>query len=160
MISHVDVYFERPTDDGFAFLQTSLPDMDTVATEGLSTEENIIAREVMYNHYTLKVGLIPLSETVHELVHNQYLFIPNDVVFGNWKAFIETYKDYIPLETISNIEKSEKMSQEYDYEDNTKILDHGFVHVQVDDSDYQPSTEKLYEKINTTLNEIKAKTDA
>lgn len=36
---HVDVYFERPTDDGFAFLQTSLPDMDTVATEGLSTEE-------------------------------------------------------------------------------------------------------------------------
>lgn len=127
--------------------------------EGLSTEENIIAREVMYNHYTLKVGLIPLSETVHELVHNQYLFIPNDVVFGNWKAFIETYKDYIPLETISNIEKSEKMSQEYDYEDNTKILDYGFVHVQVDDSDYQPSTEKLYEKINTTLNEIKAKTD-
>ena len=58
-----------------------------------------------------------------------------------------------------NIEKSEKMSQEYDYEDNTKILDHGFVHVQVDDSDYQPNTEKLYEKINTTLNEIKAKTD-
>ena len=51
------------------------------------------------------------------------------------------------------------MSQEYDYEDNTKILDHGFVHVQVDDSDYQPSTEKLYEKINTTLNEIKSKTD-
>ena len=36
---HVDVYFERPTDDGFAFLQTSLPDMDTVAIEGLSTEE-------------------------------------------------------------------------------------------------------------------------
>ena len=36
---HIDVYFERPTDDGFAFLQISLPDLDTVATEGLSQEE-------------------------------------------------------------------------------------------------------------------------
>ena len=36
---HIDVYFERPTDDGFAFLQISLPDMDTVATEGLTKEE-------------------------------------------------------------------------------------------------------------------------
>ena len=127
--------------------------------QGLSTDENIIAREVMYNHYTLKVGVIPLSETVHELVHNQYLFIPNNVVFGNWKAFMEEYKDYVPMETTTNIEKSEVMSQEYDYEDNAKILDTGFVHVQVDDIDYQPDTEKLYEKINTTLNEIKAKTD-
>ena len=36
---HIDVYFERPTEDGFAFLQISLPDLNTVATEGLSEEE-------------------------------------------------------------------------------------------------------------------------
>ena len=36
---HIDVYFERPTDNGFAFLQISLPDVDTIATEGLSNEE-------------------------------------------------------------------------------------------------------------------------
>lgn len=36
---HIDVYFERPIDGGFAFLQISLPDLDTIATEGLSNEE-------------------------------------------------------------------------------------------------------------------------
>lgn len=35
---HIDVYFEKPTDDGFAYLQISLPDMDTVATEGFSAD--------------------------------------------------------------------------------------------------------------------------
>ena len=36
---HIDVYFEKPTDDGFAFLQTSLPDLDVVNTEGFSRNE-------------------------------------------------------------------------------------------------------------------------
>lgn len=36
---HIDVYFEKPTDDGFAYLQISLPDVDTVATDGFSEEE-------------------------------------------------------------------------------------------------------------------------
>ena len=36
---HIDVYFEKPTDDGFAYLQISLPDLDTVSTEGFSDEE-------------------------------------------------------------------------------------------------------------------------
>ena len=35
----------------------------------------MVAKEVMYVHYCLMVGLIPLAETVHELVHNKYLFI-------------------------------------------------------------------------------------
>jgi hypothetical protein len=125
---------------------------------GLPTDENTIAREVMFNHYALKVGLIPLSETVHELVHNQYLFIPNNIVLGNWKAFIEEYKDYVPKEVISNIEKSDEMSRNYNFEDNTKILEHGFVNIQTNE-EYQPDTETLFNKINSTLNEIKAKND-
>ena len=36
---HIDVYFERPTDEGFAFLQISLPDLNTVDTAGLTNEE-------------------------------------------------------------------------------------------------------------------------
>ena len=36
---HIDVYFERPIDGGFAYLQISLPDLNTVDTEGLSQEE-------------------------------------------------------------------------------------------------------------------------
>lgn len=38
-VEHIDVYFERPIDGGFAFLQISLPDLDTVATEGMTDAE-------------------------------------------------------------------------------------------------------------------------
>ena len=38
-VEHIDVYFERPIDGGFAFLQISLPDLDTVATEGMTNAE-------------------------------------------------------------------------------------------------------------------------
>ena len=34
-----------------------------------------LLKEVMLLHYKLLIGLIPLAETVHELVHNKYLFI-------------------------------------------------------------------------------------
>ena len=106
---------------------------------GASTDENMVAKEVMYNHYILHVGLIPLSETVHELVHNQYLFIPNDKVLGYWKLFIKEYKKYIPLETLSNIEKSELATKNYDYKESTKILDTGFTYVKVNDNSYKAS---------------------
>lgn len=122
---------------------------------GESLDENMIAKEVMYNHYICHVGLIPLSETVHELVHNQYLFIPNDKVFGRWKEFVQEYQQYIPLETMSNLVKSEEASKNYNYEEATKILQSGFTHVKVDDESYQASEKELYDKINTTLNEIK-----
>lgn len=36
---HIDVYFERPVDTGFDYLQISLPDLDTVSFEGYSEAE-------------------------------------------------------------------------------------------------------------------------
>lgn len=126
---------------------------------GASTDENMVAKEVMYNHYILHVGLIPLSETVHELVHNQYLFIPNDKVLGYWKLFIEEYKKYIPLETLSNIEKSELTTKNYDYKESTKVLDTGFTYVKVNDNSYKASEKELFEKLKTTLDELKSKDD-
>lgn len=36
---HIDVYFERPVDSGFDYLQISLPDLDTAATEGYTKAE-------------------------------------------------------------------------------------------------------------------------
>ena len=52
-----------------------------------------VAYEVMFVHYSLMVGLIPLSETVHQLVHSQYIFIPTDKVYGYYKNFVKTYND-------------------------------------------------------------------
>ena len=52
-------------------------------TLGEPIDEESIAKEVMWNHYNGFVGLIPLSETAHELVHANYLFVPCTHVFGD-----------------------------------------------------------------------------
>lgn len=36
---HIALYFEKPVSDGFAYLETSLPDLDIVGTEGFSSEQ-------------------------------------------------------------------------------------------------------------------------
>ena len=56
-----------------------------------STNIEAVAQEVMYLHYIGWVGLIPLSSMVHDMVHNQYLFVPTDKVRGNYKAFVDIF---------------------------------------------------------------------
>lgn len=81
---------------------------------GLPTNIELVALEVTALHYYLFVGLIPLSETVHQLVHSQYLFVPVTNVLGNYQAFIDNYHDYIAPELLQtyeeNLEYSEKLT--------------------------------------------------
>lgn len=88
---------------------------------GESLSVPMVAKEVMYCHYNMWVGLIPLSETVHEMVHNGYLFIPTDAVYGKYKEFVEQYKDYLgPIE--NTLERLEEATKAYDYNKETKVL--------------------------------------
>ena len=50
-----------------------------------------IAYDIMKMHYEGKVGLVPLSLSAHELVHEGELFIPltSEYVFGNWEEGTE-----------------------------------------------------------------------
>lgn len=107
-------------------------------------DEEMVAKEVMWNHYKMHVGLIPLSETVHEMVHNQYLFIPTQAVFGKWRQFIEDYKPYVDEQLINTLEEIDKKSETYDFDEQTKILAPGIVQVNVQNPQYQPSVEELY----------------
>lgn len=75
---------------------------------------NACAYEVMYNHYAKWVGLIPLSATVHELVHNAYFFIPPDKVFGDYRPFKETYYNYIDPAVLDSIDNAEQAAKDYD----------------------------------------------
>ena len=90
---------------------------------------NLVAKEVMLLHYLMMVGLIPLSETVHELVHNGYLFIPTNVVFGDYKKFIKQYEGYIDQQLLNTLEQAEEYTKTYDYAKNTKVLEHSVVYV-------------------------------
>ena len=83
-------------------------------------DEEMTAMEIMLQHYETHIGLIPLSETVHQLVHNRYLFIPTDKLFGHYKTFVNMYSDFITpeqKEAIDNIEEATKIYSEYQYKE-------------------------------------------
>lgn len=76
----------------------------------------IIAEEVLYLHSKGLAGLIPLSVTLHKLVHNGELFIGSNFVSGRPDLFYELYNKYIPTEIrdvyINNIANSGSLSSE------------------------------------------------
>ena len=88
--------------------------------ESLTIES--VAYEVMYVHYSLMVGLIPLCETVHELVHNQYIFVPTNKVYGYYKQFVKTYYDYIDPELLDRLDELERLTVEGTYNDTYKTV--------------------------------------
>lgn len=117
-----------------------------------SLDEELVAEEIIWLHYNLYVGMISLSETVHELVHNNYLFIPLDRVFGDYKGFTNMYLDYIPVEILDNldgnIEKSREFNPELE-EYNMHILNKNLTYVDTKDAFGVPD----YEQLKGTLQE-------
>lgn len=79
-----------------------------------SLSEMMVAKEVMWLHYNLFVGLIPLSETVHGSVHNGQAFIPTTKVYGMYKTFVKLYEPYMNKELLKVLSNMEEMSEDYD----------------------------------------------
>ena len=79
-----------------------------------SLSEMMVAKEVMWLHYNLFVGLIPLSETVHGSVHNGQAFIPTTKVYGMYKTFVKIYEPYMDKELLKVLSNMEEMSEDYD----------------------------------------------
>ena len=86
-----------------------------------SLSEMMVAKEVMWLHYNLFVGLIPLSETVHGSVHNGQAFIPTTKVYGMYKTFVKLYEPYMDKELLKVLSNMEEMSEDYD--NITKLLE-------------------------------------
>lgn len=72
-----------------------------------------IAQEVMELHYRGLVGLIPLSETVHELVHAGKVFIPVHYVYGYPSKFVDEYGVYMSKELKNNLNKNIEASKTF-----------------------------------------------
>lgn len=88
-----------------------------------------VSEEVMKLHYQCRVGLIPLSTTVHKLVHEGMLFIPVQNVRGDWLLFYKEYENYMPLDMkdkLKNIIKFSKECQDY------SLLETKYTYVDVD----------------------------
>ena len=54
-----------------------------------------IAEEVLKLHFENKVGYCVLLASLHEKYHNGYLKISIDDIQGNWRLFIQEFKDFI-----------------------------------------------------------------
>lgn len=113
-----------------------------------------IAKEVMYLHYCLIVGIIPLCETVHELVHNQYLFVPNTAVCGNYQHFIELYKPWIPNPVLEKLDRIEDWTHFYDEESNTNVIKANYIYLDLGDNGIGYNLPKMEEVANLVQNKM------
>jgi hypothetical protein len=122
-----------------------------------SIEVEMIAKEVMILHYKLMVGLIPLSETVHKLVHNGKIFIPVDNVMGRYDLFMQYYDPFIKPEQKDMVSRMEKYTKEQTSELlNTTILDTNNLSINVKSADFQiPCMDTLGNAMLTQIQTIK-----
>jgi hypothetical protein len=82
-------------------------------------------------HYQNKVGLIPLSATVHKLLHTGRIFVPLQNVYGNFIGFLEEYEPYISNDLKNILECKLKMSKDVQNQD-TSILERKYIYLDVE----------------------------
>lgn len=113
------------------------------------------AEEVMYNHYLKHVGLIPLSSTVHQMVHNSFFFIPTDKVFGDYKCFKEDYYDYIDGEVLDAIDNAEDVTANGNYNDQMQLFNDHKIYIQQRGGDQVAALQAVKPAISDRVAEIK-----
>lgn len=135
----------------------------TVFNKRRDTNESLscflVAKEVCYIHYFLYVGLIPLSKTEHKLVHNQSIFVPIDKVLGRYDKFIEMYDKYIPEDAMDRYNTYKEMTNNYNFNQNTQILNLNPTYIQYEGNDYLGSynSAQLQNIFNASQNILETK---
>lgn len=116
----------------------------------------MVAKECTMLHYKLLVGLIPLSRTAHQLVHAGKLFIPVTNVYGDYRAFISTYKQFCDEEQLETITRIEKYSTEYSELQDTTIFDQNPITINNMNPQYQlPNFNSIQDRMIDRSNEIR-----
>jgi hypothetical protein len=101
----------------------------------------ILANEVMKIHYENKVGLVPLSKTVHELAHNGEIFINLNQIFGDVKSFIMKYENGITDELVEQLKHLIALSSKYGENYSPKVLDKKISYLDIENVD---SIQRIY----------------
>ena len=91
-----------------------------------------IAEEVMELHYNGKVGLVPLSITMHQLLHDDKIFIPMQWVYQDYADFADVYDAWIPEMTKTKIEAMCALSMQCKGDILSNVLDPEFTYLEVD----------------------------
>ena len=105
----------------------------------------LIAEEVMKVHFQNKVGLIPLSITVHDLVHMGKVFIPLQSVKGEFIEFLQEYEPYISQDLLDMLEIKLSMSKDVAAQD-TSVLEKKYIYLEVDGMSFPQPLSDVIEK--------------
>ena len=96
----------------------------------------LLAEEATKIHYMNQVGLIPLSKTLHEVVHNSdKLVIPMYMVYGNFRAFLENFSEELEMSENKHIKAKIQRMIDQTRELNDKsfdVLKEKFTYITVD----------------------------
>lgn len=88
--------------------------VETVIAKRIENEESIdvlsVADEVMDLHYSGMVGLIPLTITMHKLVHSGRIFVPLQYIYHKYNEFYKEYEPYISFNLNDKIEAKVNLS--------------------------------------------------
>lgn len=103
--------------------------------EGMPLNDLLIADEVMELHYANKVGLVPLSKTAHQVIHNSTkLMVPLNMVYGEYSKFLEEYEPYIDESVFQKLEKKMDMTKSLTVE-SFEAIKKEFTYLEVDGFD-------------------------
>lgn len=109
--------------------------VETVITKRLENGESInalnVADEVMELHYSGMVGLVPLTITMHELVHKGRIFIPLQFIYHKYNEFFAEYEDYMNESLKEKLEAKVNLSLQTE-DIVSDSLDVEFVYLDVD----------------------------
>jgi len=76
-----------------------------------------VAEKVVIEHFKNNVGLVPLTETLHQMAHKNAIIIPMDKINGNYREFMKKYKLFIESDKIEKI----IIAESYNNSDEAKI---------------------------------------
>jgi len=113
-----------------------------------------VCNEVMYQHYMMRVGIIPLSETVHELVHNGFGFIPTYAVFGKYWEFVDLYSEWIDEQTKDTLSMIEEKSKTYNMDEWKELLSTSLIYLDTSNAFDQVPLEDVQKSMRERINEL------
>lgn len=80
-----------------------------------------IANKCLEEHFANNIQIVMLSDTVHEEVHANNIFINMKQAFGNINKFIDKYHNGLHEEQIDKINEYIELSMKYDSTDNNVL---------------------------------------
>ena len=117
----------------------------------------MVAKEILYLHYKFLVGLIPLAETVHELVHNNYLFVPCNKVLGNFDKFAEIYDEFLDVEQKETLATIKEFTEAYNFT-KPEILNKKYIYIDTsseDTIDSLPTYQEIIDAMSKRIDYLK-----